>query len=200
VSGCRGLRRNWSGRLTPHGCRGNGVFSRFRIRGKVALWGRWDARSDRSDYANAQTGQRPSLSAFSGRYSGSMPSPPYECHPQHRNLAPEKSQWTISEAAEEECFSNAWINQWVDGDHAWGLHLGSDSPLAQNLGLSHDQTRSLWFAKFCGGSSWHGYPADLGRRGRYDAPPGAVAREWRDRGHIRRATLNKLARGVECTP
>lgn len=78
--------------------------------------------------------------------------------------------------------------------------MTDDNPAPRVLGRSDDDERDLWFAKFLAGTEWHGYPADLARRGRHDAPPAAVARDWCIGGHIRRTTLSKLIQGKRCNP
>ena len=56
--------------------------------------------------------------------------PPYKPHPPHRNRAPEKSQWLISEDDERRCFANAWKQGWIDssGEVAWGLKADVGRP------------------------------------------------------------------------
>src|SRR5262249_34493156 len=129
------------------------------------------------------------------------PDPPhYHSNRDHRNRAPGKSQWTITEVQEVRCFSHAWSNQWLDERVGWGLHLDDDGTPG-DLGRSDDGERELWFAKFVADRPpWHGYPGDLKRRGRHDAPTRRVVTEWYRQGHIRKATFNKLIQGKQCAP
>jgi hypothetical protein len=92
-----------------------------------------------------------------------MSPPPYAPYPPHRNRAPGKSQWTISETEEIACFERAWAQGWISGsgDVAWGVSANANE-VARDVGVSDDGNRVLWWAKFVGKSTpWHGYPADV---------------------------------------
>jgi len=126
--------------------------------------------------------------------------PSYTPLPAHRNCTRLKSQWDISEDEETSCFHHAWRRNWLEDSVGWGLHL-DDSGKPSWLGHSFDNQCPLWFAKFVGVRElWHGYPADLKRRGRADAPNARVAFDWWRRGHIRKATFSKLRQGKKCVP
>lgn len=131
-----------------------------------------------------------------------MTPPPYKPHPPHRSGAPEKSQWTISEDDERECFARAWAQGWVDasGNVGWGVKA-DEGGIAQYLGVSADGARYLWWAKFVGKQSpWHGYPADIVRRQGGDCPAPNVVRAWLHAGHIDKAALSRITRRKPCRP
>ncbi|WP_445150953.1 hypothetical protein [Baekduia sp. Peel2402] len=128
--------------------------------------------------------------------------PPYEPYPVHRNNAPDKSQWSITLDEERTTFARAWDNDWigVDSEVAWGIHAENGEP-ALELGVSADGERQLWWAKFVGKRvPWHGYPADIVRRQRGDAPEVRILREWHKQGHISKLAIDRVLRKKPCRP
>lgn len=124
----------------------------------------------------------------------------------HRNSSPKKSQWTISEESERECFSHSLISSWSDKEQAeyeyWGLHF--DNEQVAYLGITRSsggaQQEPLFIAKFLDSSQnnkWHGYPADYVKNNQ-DKPPSLVLKAWADAQHFSPATISKIAQSKPC--
>jgi len=119
----------------------------------------------------------------------------------HRNGSSEKSQWTISEPIERQCFHRAYTSWRCTKHTCWGLHF--ESSKVAYLGVSKSSAaiaRNLFIAKFGDSnenSKWHGYPADhvLNQQ---DIPPEDVLAMWLQTQHLRPAAIRKLSRGQKC--
>lgn len=119
----------------------------------------------------------------------------------HRNGSPQKSQWTISEQAEQQCFYQAY-NLWQQAEYTcWGLHF--ENGKAVYLGkskISSGIVRDLFIAKFLDSNAnceWHGYPADH-TLNHQDIPPTDVLAVWLKDGHLRQAAIRKITKGQKC--
>jgi hypothetical protein len=127
-----------------------------------------------------------------------MPKEDYQPSPLHRNNAPTKSQWTISEADERTAFETAEHKGWLIPSEGWGLHLRGDRP--SYLGLAQDRARELFIAKFVGSGTpivWHGYPADH-QLHRQDVPPELVLNKWMQLALVPPAKIRKIAKAQRC--
>ena len=116
----------------------------------------------------------------------------------HRDNSYDKSQWTISEPEERNCFKLMLDLSWYANQIGWGLHLVSGH--VEYLGLSRYRRRPLFIAKFVDGTGedvWHGYPADHIWN---DIPSHIVLRNWREKGLISAAKVRKILRGQICDP
>lgn len=123
----------------------------------------------------------------------------YVIHPHHRNNNPNKSQWTIAEAAETACFRRSEQEQWLFALKGWGLHLVGDEP--QLLGVCRDRGRRTIVARFVGDANsgdWHGYPADPVACVQ-DIPIGEVRRVWLERKLVSKPALRKITCGQSCS-
>ena len=128
-----------------------------------------------------------------------MSDPEYKVHPPHRNGNPRKSQWTISEPDEIECFRAAFRNNWRVGATTWGLHLVEQQP--DWLGVSKDRANRLFIAKFVSDAKtgpWHGYPADY-RNNQHDIPSESILGKWLMETKLSAAKIRKIARGQPCS-
>ncbi len=116
----------------------------------------------------------------------------------HRNINPNKSQWTITREAERECFNKAHPD-WLDQEnYSWGLHF--ENGKVTYLGItksSEPSKRELFLAKFEDSSKnhkWHGYPADPFRHNQ-DIPPEIITGIWLKESFFKAAEIRKLSRG-----
>jgi hypothetical protein len=117
----------------------------------------------------------------------------------HRNGHPEKSQWTISEAEEINCFKLSENNKWLLQDHGWGLHFINGK--ADFLGIAQDRVTLVFIAKFVAKSpanAWHGYPADY-RNNSKDIPAECILKEWLNKKIISTAKIRKITKGQPCS-
>lgn len=119
----------------------------------------------------------------------------------HRNGNPSKSQWTVHELTERNCFQHA-LSSWQCNPYScWGLHFEDDK--TAYLGVtksSAPEKRDLFIAKFIDSNKnnkWHGYPADHVLNSQ-DIPPEEVLAMWLQVKHLRPATVRKLSRGQKC--
>jgi hypothetical protein len=122
----------------------------------------------------------------------------YVSHPDHRNDATHKSQWSISEPEERNSFTGALEAGWQVDNKAWGFHFANGA-LAY-LGVAEDHVTQLLMAKFVDGTNraqWHGYPADHQAKNQ-DRPPLELQRAWIKARVLRRAQVRKLAKGQPC--
>jgi hypothetical protein len=122
----------------------------------------------------------------------------YQVHPNHRNGRADKSQWTIPQGDEIQCFQQADARTWLLVNRGWGLHIQNGGP--QLLGLSQDRDRALFVAKFVSSAApvvWHGYPADHQRHPQ-DIPAPEILKAWLDSGLLIPAKIRKLSRGQPC--
>jgi len=122
----------------------------------------------------------------------------YQCHPDHRNCTPRKSQWTISEPEEVNCFRLTWREGWVNDKAGWGLHLVAGRPA--HLGVAQDHRTPVFIAKFVASgaqSCWHGFPADHSQT--YDRPSDRVLGLWLLNGTLPPAKIRKVQKGEPCS-
>ncbi len=123
----------------------------------------------------------------------------YFHHPDHRNRAYGKSQWTIPKAEELRVFTDAHAKGWMDNFVGWGLYLIQNKP--DWLGLAADLTTRLFVAKFVSSKQpiqWHGYPSN-NRNGAREIPSERVLESWLHAGYLRPAKIRKLERGQPCS-
>lgn len=126
------------------------------------------------------------------------PTTTYICHPVHRNGRPGKSQWTINEQEEVDCFRQTFQAQWIIDHKGWGLHIVNGFPY--KLGVAQDRVTDVFVAKFVGNqqiAEWHGFPADH-RKNSSDKVDEAVAWDWLERGFLTGAKVRKLIAGQPC--
>jgi hypothetical protein len=123
---------------------------------------------------------------------------PYIPHPQHRNrgYAALKSQWSISQHDEIECFKLASNSKWTYKDSFWGLHIGEVGP--GPLGLAPSRCL-LHIAKFVNDNigNWHGYPV-AHWLSPYDKPGESILSDWYVLGLISKPKMAKIHRGKQC--
>ncbi|NEP56261.1 MAG: hypothetical protein F6K31_04460 [Symploca sp. SIO2G7] len=131
-----------------------------------------------------------------------MVKPSYIPKIDHRNNNPNKSQWTITESEEIDCFNNSFSSQWIDQFYtSWGLYF--DNNEVSYLGISaknEPESCQLFIAKFIDSNQnneWHGYPANHSRN-QQDIPPETVTQDWIEKEYLRRATIRKITRGQKC--
>lgn len=130
--------------------------------------------------------------------------PLYKIHPQHRDGNTKKSQWTIPETDERQCFDRAYWEGWQDQPATyWSyyLHEGSVSYLGIAEECKHEPERKLIIAKFVGDSTpqeWHGYPADPQKK-QQDVPLPAVLKMWLDKKEMRPAIIRKIGQRKPCS-
>lgn len=124
----------------------------------------------------------------------------------HRNRAPQKSQWTISEQQERDCFGNILGLIYMDGfgspNGCWGLHIvaGRLAYLGESASDSSEPFRALFIAKFVDSNEndrWHGYPADHVSNTQ-DIPTSDWLMYWFEAGYISQSQLRKISRGQKC--
>lgn len=124
----------------------------------------------------------------------------------HRNGNPQKSQWSISELDERNCFENAagflHIYGWTLTFCCWGLHFseGGLSYLGISAANSSDPRRELFIAKFVDSNQnnrWHGYPADHVDHPQ-DIPPENILSHWMRLRHLSPAKIRKISKGQRC--
>lgn len=122
----------------------------------------------------------------------------YQCHPHHRNNNPNKSQWTIIESDEVDCFHKTWSSQWIDNDSGWGLHLVNNAP--RYLGTARVSMTLLFVAKFVRDpvhAQWHGYPAD--HTDSFDRPVDRILNVWLAAQFLPPAKIRKIQKGQPCS-
>lgn len=111
----------------------------------------------------------------------------------HRNLAQGKSQWTIPEAEEIQCFRNSDESGWVSDVVGWGLHDIKGS--IGYVGIDRNGAGAV-VAKFIDSSpsgAWHGYPASQTER-----PSESVLANWLNRELLRPKAIKNISRGMRC--
>ena len=117
----------------------------------------------------------------------------------HRNNAPNKSQWLITDNEERDVFLTTIQRKWIEDGIGWGLYFINDH--LDYLGVCPRRSNMLFIAKFVNGSVkrvWHGYPADYCNRGR-DIPVESVLNDWERNNLVGPAKISKIARGKPCT-
>jgi len=116
--------------------------------------------------------------------------------PYHRDGTVEKSQWTISENEEVDCFIESIQKKWSNGETNFGLRRNENDDLIY-LGRNRFG-EDLLIAKFVNNSSnWHGYPSDY-IRNTHDIPNYSTLIDWRDRNLIRKSQMLKIKQGKPC--
>lgn len=114
----------------------------------------------------------------------------YKVNHQHRGLLPiyQKSQWRISEVAEEALFIKAKDNEWIcPKNFLWSL----DDTFSV---IGEDIVGCLYVAKFWGNQGeWHGFPISMKRQ--IDRPPTIAINDWVKKKIIRKRVGNKMAQG-----
>ncbi|MCG6135866.1 MAG: hypothetical protein MET45_14620 [Nostoc sp. LLA-1] len=122
----------------------------------------------------------------------------------HRNNSPEKSQWTITEDDERNCFQFSLSSDWNKQPHSsWSLYLKNNT--AQYIGNSAKKEPifcQLFIAKFVDSnknSKWHGYPANPSGQKPQDIPPEYVLNDWLQKEYLRRPLIRKIAKGQKCS-
>ena len=124
----------------------------------------------------------------------------YSPNPEHRNDNPMKSQWTILEEEELECFRVAYKSGWKRENNAWGLHFTCNNTQFGYLGLGRDRNIKLFIAKFKNDvphETWHGYPADY-QQNSHDVPETEILRSWVKNNILGKAKMRKIIRGEPC--
>jgi hypothetical protein len=137
----------------------------------------------------------------------SAPLPPQHSKPMNylpkadhrRPAARQKSQWTISDSEERDCFELAATSDWTWRNSYWGLHVSAGT--AQFLGSSQAPEREpVFIAKFIEDqANWHGYPV-AHWRSPYDKPSSGILKDWHAKGYIRKKTVKRVVGGRRCTP
>ncbi len=125
--------------------------------------------------------------------------PLYVIHPHHRNGMRTKSQWTIPQPEEMSCFSDSYLTIWRTHGAGWGLHVINLTP--NFLGISKDQLRNLFIAKFvckAGQQEWHGYPADH-QIHTQDRPTTEILNSWLNSNILPAAKIRKISKGQPCS-
>lgn len=120
----------------------------------------------------------------------------YTCHPDHRNDNPNKSQWTIAEAAESQVFASSYRSNWSQGRCYWGFHRPDG--WVEYCGIAQNRADRLFLAKFVDTNStglWHGYPADQ----RTERPGCLMIRMWLDSAVLPAPKLRKILKGQPCS-
>ncbi len=121
----------------------------------------------------------------------------------HRNNSKEKSQWTISQIEEQECFKCSLISNWSEPAYtSWGLHFEDNKVVYLGRSAENEPNLSLLFiAKFVDSTQnnkWHGYPANPGGQKQQDIPPQSVLKDWGEKKYFRPAVIRKLSKGQKC--
>lgn len=124
----------------------------------------------------------------------------------HRNGNPQKSQWTINEIEERDCFEFAAQMYFIDGFSSnyccWGLYILNKSPerLGKSAANKPQPFRDLFIAKFVDGdknNKWHGYPADLVNYTQ-DIPLENILNYWMEANFFSAAKIRKMSRAQKC--
>jgi hypothetical protein len=122
----------------------------------------------------------------------------YSPNPEHRNNNPCKSQWTITETEEIECFTVAYDKGWANDKNAWGLYHHQNT--ITYLGTGKDRKINLFIAKFkndVSHNNWHGYPADH-QRNSQDIPDQGILKKWITHKVLAKAKIRKISAGQPC--
>jgi len=122
----------------------------------------------------------------------------YSPNPEHRNDNRRKSQWTITEGEEIECFRVAYDKGWRSGKNAWGLHHRQNA--VTYLGRGEDRSIDLFIAKFKNDvphNTWHGYPADYQRKSQ-DIPDAEILRDWVANNFLTKPKMRKIMASQPC--
>lgn len=122
----------------------------------------------------------------------------YKINPLHRNGSTNKSQWTISENSEIQCFELARVSEWLLPRKGWGLYIVESKP--EWLGVAQDHVTQVFIAKFVhdeNSSEWHGYPADY-RNNQQDIPEEKILKKWLLEERLLPAKIRKIAKGQPC--
>lgn len=118
--------------------------------------------------------------------------------PYHRDGTMGKSQWTISENDEVDCFAESFREEWTNGESNFGLRRDGNNDLIY-LG-KNSFGEDLLIAKFVSNSSdWHGYPSDYVRN-THDIPDFSTLKEWREKKFIQKSQMLKIKQGKPCNP
>ena len=120
---------------------------------------------------------------------------------QHRDGNPNKSQWIIGFADEEEIWNNT---PYSINYLCYGLYIQYDKPhyLGFPAKISPSPLKKLFIAKFRGSPdetfiSWHGYPADTTLKVQ-DRPSEEYLNEWIRKNYISPAQASKILKGKKC--
>jgi hypothetical protein len=117
----------------------------------------------------------------------------------HRDGTGNKSQWSISQQQERNCFLRMHDSAWFLVNKGWGLHLVKKKP--EYLGYRANSVQLLFIAKFVDGNNnsiWHGYPADHIRFPDRDIPIEYILLDWRNLGYLSNAKMRKIMKGQRC--
>lgn len=124
--------------------------------------------------------------------------PRYTVKVDHRNNSRQKSQWTIAEQEERNCFHTMFNSNWYVSFDGWGLYI--DNQKISYLGVGVDRSMKLFIAKFIDSNQnglWHGYPANY-IINQQDTPPEEILLDWVDKKYINMAKLRKINRNQPC--
>jgi hypothetical protein len=121
----------------------------------------------------------------------------------HRNNSPDKSQWTINECQERNCFQFSLQSSWNKPPYiSWGLYIEDDQVVYLGTSASNEpDLYHLFIAKFVDSSkksNWHGYPANPSSGKNQDIPPVDVLRDWQQNNYLRPQTIRKITKGQKC--
>jgi hypothetical protein len=127
----------------------------------------------------------------------------YYHKPDHGDNNRDKSQWTISEDEEKECFENSFSMGWNQDYVSWGLHFKEEKVTHLGKAAQNESNGGtlLFIAKFVDGNKnnelWHGYPANPGgKKKQQDIPPENVLKDWLQKKYFRSASIiSKIVRG-----
>jgi len=120
----------------------------------------------------------------------------YNANPAHRNMTPDRSQWTVPLPREENTFRFSIESNWRHESYSWGLYIENGN--AHYLGLDRDHQTQVFLARFEARTVpevWHGYP--VGHRDR--SPPETILKKWIDGNVLPKAKIAKIAAGKKCT-
>jgi hypothetical protein len=122
----------------------------------------------------------------------------YSLNPEHRNSNPKKSQWTIIEEDEVQCFKAAYDKGWKNEKDAWGLYFDVND--VSYLGKGENRSKKLFIAKFKNDvphNVWRGYPADYQQKPQ-DIPDKDILNDWMANGVLKKAKVRKIMAGQPC--
>lgn len=116
----------------------------------------------------------------------------------HRDLNPEKAQWTISVNEEIDTFAGTKANKWIEGNRGWGIISAEKKHKIIGYVRNKGERIFVYIARFVGNTTtdeWHGYPANVAR-GTSDRPVDSVLREWRESKYISNSEYSRIRRGI----
>ncbi|MBF0552213.1 MAG: hypothetical protein HQK60_16965 [Deltaproteobacteria bacterium] len=124
----------------------------------------------------------------------------YLHNPAHRDNTPDKSQWIITEEAEQNSFRMALNKVWLLPSTGWGLHFEDSKPAY--LGLAQDHHTPVFVAKFVNdrkqdNNFWHGYPADH-QNNSQDIPAVGILNKWMAEKVLPAPKIRKILKGQPC--